>query len=455
MKLQWSRICFALIFLFGIILTIMVPPWQTPDEPEHLKNIGESIYNENLASELLGDLVLGRDRIRFQSEEKLKLDDWRASMTKAPEYNRSDCMPKGVSLFVVKHLPATIGILLGILLHLPTFWVLELGEIFSLLFYVIVSACALRLMPVKKEVLMMFIALPICVQQAASISYDAVLLPLCYLFIAYILYMRYEKKSLGWLDVAATLALLMLIFYIKIPYLFLGLLVFLLPAEKIHLKVGRYEINGEIIRRFKIPAGILLLGLVALGLYLVRDNFWVQLVGGMAMEWKRSIYLLIQTIRTWRRFLLVSSVGSFGYLDSELPFAFVLFTYLFITFLAVWNEKEENPYRLKRGSRLFVWVVFGVLSVFVMLSMVNHTIMITLFGAENANETYQIREAIYQIGNIGGLQGRYFIPFLPLLFTALPEIGKTVKWKSWAVLGYILLAMVLTIYTLYFRYWVG
>ena len=42
--------------------------------------------------------------------------------------------------------------------------------------------------------------------------------------------------------------------------------------------------------------------------------------------------------------------------------------------------------------------------------------MITLFGSEQANETYNIRQALYQIPFIGGLQGRYFVPFLSLFF---------------------------------------
>ena len=87
--------------------------------------------------------------------------------------------------------------------------------------------------------------------------------------------------------------------------------------------------------------------------------------------------------------------------------------------------------------------------------MVNHTIMVTLFGSEQSKELYNIREALYQIPYIGGLQGRYFLPFLPLLFLPLPTI-KEVK-KHVIMIGIIVgevCIMGYTIFLLLNRYWI-
>ena len=73
------------------------------------------------------------------------------------------------------------------------------------------------------------------------------------------------------------------------------------------------------------------------------------------------------------------------------------------------------------------------MTLLIMLSMVNHTIMVSLFGAENLDKTYHIREALYQIPYIGGLQGRYFIPFIPLMFLPVPQV-KQVKRSSMIVI---------------------
>lgn len=448
------RGCMVLMLLFGIILSFMIPPWQTPDEYSHVLLIGAGEGNLDLADTLRTDMNLEDERIRYQYEEKINLEQWRDAMTKAPGYHWTECMPKGVHLSLLKHWPATFGILLGVLFRLPTFWVLELGELFSLIFYLTVCWFALKLMPVKKEILLMFMVFPMTMQQASSLSYDAVLIPLCFLFVAYIFHMRYTKERLGWRDVALTLGLLLFITYIKLPYVFLGLLVFLLPKDKISLKIGSFEIDGQVIQRFRIPAALGLLVVAAVGFYIVRDNYWVRLVTGMLLEWKRSAYLFTATARTFWRFLITSSVGQFGWLEVPLPFTFAFFSYGMILVLAVWGKPEESAYCLKGRGKLFVWGVFLLLSALTVVSMVNHIVTIMLFGAETTQVSYDIREALYQIPYIGGLQGRYFIPFLVLPFLGLPQKGKERDWKIWLVVGYLVVAMILTIRVLYLRYWV-
>ena len=142
---------------------------------------------------------------------------------------------------------------------------------------------------------MLIMVFPMSLQQASSVSYDATLLPLCFLFLSYVICMRCQKEQLHWKEAVLTILLLLVITYIKLPYALLGLLVFLLPKEKIQLQLGKYEINGDVIRRFRIPAGILLILVCGAVLYVVRSNFWVQLMWGMILEWKRSVLLFLTT----------------------------------------------------------------------------------------------------------------------------------------------------------------
>lgn len=451
---DWAiRMCVVLMFLFGIVMSVMVPPWQIPDEETHIAIMGEGIGRSELKDLLFQDMELDCYRIKSQVDEKVNVEQWKATMTSRPGYSWKECMPRGVHLSVVKHLPALMGLLLGILLRLPTFWVLELAELFSLIFYVGICWRAIKLMPVKKEILMLIMVFPMSMQQASSVSYDAVLLPLSFLFVAYIMNLRYQKEQLRWKEVFLTLLLLFFITYIKLPYLFLGLLIFILPKEKIRLKVGKYEIDGEIIRRFRIPAGIVMVLFVGVALYAVRSNFWIQLVYGMALEWNRTIHLFLATAQTLREFLMVSSVGQFGWLESQLPVWFVRATYLLLLVLAVWG-KEIQTYMLKGRAKVFLWGIFALLSCMIALSMVNHMIMVTLYGTESVARDYNLREALYEISYIGGIQGRYFIPFLVLPFLGLPQRGREIKWKLWIPSAYLLLAMVLSMRVLYFRYWI-
>ena len=452
-----TRGIIAAMFFFGVIVSVMIPPWQTPDEVAHLTVIGEGFKNENLAREILSDINLGNDRIRFNYDEKLNVEDWKESISSPAKYNRSECLPNGISFSIVKHLPSSLGIMLGVVLKLPAFWVLELGELFALVFYVFACALAIKIMPIKKEVLMMFMAFPMTIQQAASISYDAVVLPLGFIFIAYIFYLRFRENNIKFKEIIALFAIIILIAYIKPPYIFLALLLLLLPKEKFYLKIKRLVIDGDFIKRWRILASILFLGLIILAIYFLRENFWINLVYSAAAEFLRTGHLFLNTFIVWGKYLSVSSVGQFGWLESSVPFIFVVFTYLIIIFLSITsnvNDKSEKAL-LSTKSRIFLVFVFFVLASFVMLSMINHTVTVTLFGRETNDIIYNIREALHQIPYIGGLQGRYFLPLLPLPFLALPEIKCKIKNKEWIVLAYIILACIITINVLIFRYWKG
>lgn len=448
------RIALAFILIWGVVMSFLVPPWQTPDEHAHLRMIGESLGNEDMAYLMLYDIEMDLTRIMNQYEEKVDRGQWEEALTKAPDYSRGECMPKSLSPSVIKHLPATVGVVLGILLHLPTFWVLELGELFSLMFYVAVCGFAIKLMPAKKEALLLFMAFPMAVQQASSLNYDAVLLPLCFLFIAYLFYLRCEKDRLGWKEAGLTLLLLALIVYIKLPYLFLGLLVFLLPKEKIHLPFPWGEINGEVIRKWRVPAGIVLLFLTGAGVYAARSNFWVNLVSGMALEWRQSLRLFWLTAVFCKRHLLISSVGKFGWMESGVSLGFVLITYLWVLILAVCKQGKEEKPLVQKKSGAYLWMVFLILCIFIALSMVNHTIKVSQFGGEDADVTYNVREMIYNLPYIGGLQGRYFLPFLPLPFLTLPEKIRIGSFRTWLPVVYMIIAMAVSFAVLYQRYWI-
>lgn len=450
---QAIRACMALMFLAGALMSVMVPAWQTPDERAHVALMGEAVGNPQLPELLEQDMNLGCDRIRFQSEEKIDLAQWKAAMGKEPGYSRRDCMPQELHVSAIKHLPALVGLLLGVFLRLPTFWAMALAELCSLAFYLAICRWVLALMPAKKGLLLMVMALPMTLQQASSISYDAVLLPLCFLYVAYIFHMRCQKKEIGWLDLILTALLLLLIAYIKLPYAPLGLMVFLLPLKKVCLRIGKLEVNGATLHRFRALLAIALILLAAAALYAVRENFWVRLIGGMLLEWKGTAHLFAETAGTYWQFLITSSVGQFGWLDSNLPFWFAIATYGLLLLLAVWGREARIANWPGGRAKACLWVAFLLLTCLTALSMVNHTVKMMLFGSEQADAEYQIREAIYQIPYIGGLQGRYFLPFLALPFLGLPQGGKERAGQIWLVAGYLLVATMLTAYVLYGRYW--
>lgn len=454
-KRKWreekSVVCF--IFLMGLIMSFLIPIWQTPDEFAHLNMIGNSIKIEGFADKMLESTGIENERIEFHYDEKVDLSKEKAALVSSPAYQRSEMLPQGVTLSFVKHLPAALGILAGILIGLPTMWVMHMGELFSLLFYCLVCYQALKLMPVKKGVLALFMMFPMALQQAASINYDAVLLPLCFLFIAYVFYLKYETASVGLKETLVLLSIWGIITYIKIPYVFIIGLIFLIPLNQWQIKIKRIEINKDFVKKWGMAAVFLFLVLLIGAVYVFRHTPWVQIVYGFVVEWRRGIYLLAETGKTWGEFLMTSTVGNFGWLDTPMSFKAVIFVYVLAVFFALFGSDEK---KLRKWDYAVLAGTIFCLCIFTTLAMVNHTIKITLFGSETSSETYHIRTALYQILYVGGLQGRYYLPFAALFFLFPPQ--KKMLGDSCMKMIFIAAELLVYLYVFYLllhRYWIA
>lgn len=418
------------MLIIGIFMSIMIPTWQTPDEYTHIRQIGDSVGVSDFAEKIEKSVPIKRGRIEGNYNKKVVIKQQKKAMVQHPKYQRKEMMPQKISLSALKHFPAMVGIYFGIIIGLPAFWVLQLGELSALLFYCLVCYQALKILPVKKETMACFMLLPIGIQQAASVNYDAVVIPLSYFFISYIFYLKYSKERIVLKDFAKVIGLILLIAYVKMPYAVLIFLVFMIPLKKIKIKIGTFEVNEKLLTKIRIPV-IVLGGIVAIALVYKMKNMWmIQIVYGYCREWKRGLYLLKATRATWGEFLFVSTVGNFGWLDTPilLGVAISVFVVIFV-FSLMKEEKNEN-------KKLCLWDIIVLIGtaiigcLLITIALTDHTVKVTLFGTEKVNYTYEIREALYQIPYIGGLQGRYYLPIASLFFLPIPSVVKVAERKK-------------------------
>lgn len=454
-KNRKEKIFAICMFMYGLVMLFMIPTWQTPDEYTHLQMIGKSIKNEEFAELIEDSMKLDYKRIIYNSSEKADVSQLLKAMVKKPDYSIKDVMPKGIQLSIIKHFPATIGILLGILLKFPTYWVLQLGEIFSLIFYVFICYNSMKFMPIKKELFAMIMLIPMALQQAGSIGYDAVLLPLCFFFIAYIFYLKFEKEEIVFSDFLLLGLIGVIIFYIKMPYCLLMLLILILPLEKMHVQIFKFGIDKEWVKKWRLPMIILFFVFVICGIYIFKENFWIQLVLGVFAEWKRTLYLVYQTVKVWHEFLIVSSIGDFGWLDTPINYGIAILVYIAFLLVAFVNGDDKKNSLLSAWDRIVIWGTGILLTFFTTIALINHTIMVTLYGSEFVSGTYDLREALYQIPYIGGVQGRYYVPFLILFFLPIPQIRTINKKVSiTAVIVFEVCFFIYVVYVLFVRYWI-
>ena len=448
----------------GLIMSFVMPVLQSPDEQSHLRMIAASLENESIADNILNDIEANEYKIYMDDSKdihsyRISISDYLQMMTKKPEYSWNSVLPHGVNLSIVKHLPSAVGVMIGCMLRLPSLAVLQLAEACSVLVYVLLIYASLKILPVKKTFFRCFAISPMVVQQIASINYDAVLLPLCFLFIAYVLYIKFKKDEFCWKDLLILISLLLMITYIKIPYFFLGVFAFVIPLRKYQIKAGVVTIDESFVKKYKLWIIVSVLISILLGGYLIRNQYYVRLAVSMIQEWRRTYYLFNSTIITWGKFLFVSSVGNFGWLDTPVSLISAVLIYVAFSVSAcccITDKEETMKWRIQ--DYFIVLTAFVMLCILITMSMVNHTITVTLYGFEQICD-YNMREALYQIPYIGGLQGRYYVPFLMLPFMLLPQTITVHSMRNKRILRVISILFfpcvaVYISYLLLNRYWI-
>lgn len=284
-----------------------------------------------------------------------------------------------------------------------------LSRIFNLLAYVAMTYFAIKLMPVFKNLMAVVALMPLTLYQAASNSQDAVLNALCFLFIGLCCYYAFgDKKELNWKHTLILGWILTGLLVIKYVYVCLGLLVFMIPKKRFKDK-----------KAYWTAFAIALLPLLILGGYQV----WHNAAGVSALQAKGVIagggvtqmdYLRMHPTHIVKVFAktiffisawLMESLYIFGSLNCNLgvlPYIGPCFL-VAVGMLDVKGTKTcaENAFSARNRILMFMGCIV--------------TAGLTMLGIYIADGIANPVGAPL----ILGLQGRYFIPLLPLLFMAL------------------------------------
>jgi uncharacterized membrane protein len=233
-----DKVAFLIIIIFGVLCLFTTPINDVCDEQEHF--VRSEILSEGIILpeyvKIPGTDVFGYKTIRSISilaenagvnvfntdvdDEKINYTtDYQGSaFTQNPFYG---------------YLPQVIGIFIAKLLDLNMIWMLWLGRFFNLLLYAGICKIAIKKAPIFKIPLLVACCLPIAIYQGASMSIDSTINAFSFLSIGYFIYM-YDSpdKSVGWKEIGIFSISCLLVGLIKVPYLLLGFLLYLVPKEK-------------------------------------------------------------------------------------------------------------------------------------------------------------------------------------------------------------------------------
>ena len=235
---------FFLIFalLFGMAMAIVGTPLQECDGWSHFVRAVDVSYGNVIAPIKSlnhdGGVAVVPDNFAALSYRLTEpgTDEGREYTTylKTIKFSKNKTtMSFGEGIMSLFYYPQALGLFVGRLLNLSFYGCILLGRLFNLLCFVWLSYKAISITPILKNSMVVIALFPMTIYQAASFSPDALLNGLCFLFIALCFYYAYGvKEKIGYKDALLLGFVLALIFLCKYVYVFLGLLVFLIPMHK-------------------------------------------------------------------------------------------------------------------------------------------------------------------------------------------------------------------------------
>ncbi len=438
-------ILFALIF--GILLVFLIPPFQVADEPNHFFR-SYQISTLQFIGHKRKDMSGGYIPISIKEFQKPYLNLIKNTENKiSPNFTLKQLKTNTdykkleftdfrntVLYFSAAYTPQAIGIAISRYLNAMPIFIFYTGRILNLLYFIILTYIAIKKIPIFKWALTLLALMPMTIYQASSLSVDAFLNSTCFFLIAYIFNCAYsDRKRIKKLELFNIVFFSILVVLTKLAYIFIPFLFLLIPKNK--FKTGENYYITFFTMFFLIVVSAFLWGISIQSLYLPAN------IGVNPHEQFQFILTHPKTFlfATGQRLadagLWYSMIGNLGWRDNLLPFSICITYLIFFVISILLDENKKLSINFKDKAVIFFITILSILSVafFIYLS----------WDAVGAKK-------------LVGVNGRYFIPFLPLLFF----IFYNNKFNSHPICKYeklliflILIILITTIICTFIRYY--
>ncbi|NJP39846.1 DUF2142 domain-containing protein [Oscillospiraceae bacterium HV4-5-C5C] len=328
----------------------------------------------------------------------------------------------------IVYLPGIIGMSLARILNMNGLWLMQTGRFFNMLAFILLSYIAIKKMPFGKAFLAVMTLFPVVLNIVSSYSYDALLYGTSFVFIATVLNIALVKHHFSISDLVIFTFSAIVFGSNKAIYIFILLFAFMITFENSNKKLRRKSILIQGL------AGILSVALIILTT--LQSVIKKQHV--LVTEAQRYTYNDVLQRPLWFMRMIVKSIihyasyyintligGSLGWLEINIQMI-IVFGFLLLLLLAAVNHKPDIKIRL--ASRFVAMISF----------------MLVFTGIFVAGLTWTQVDNAY----INGVQGRYFIPIILLLFVVFVNSQKTVKLERNIEKELIFVAFLLNLVTL-------
>lgn len=395
-----------IIFIYGIIGIFLFLPLQAPDELVHFLRAysiskGQFVNSKYVAKlpSSLEEFVNDSDfyEVASHSENKVNLLDLKKiNKIKVNKEKTKNFELQGAAIInPISYIPQAVGIKIGESLNLPLYFVYYLGRIFNFFTWILLVYSAIKISPPKlKNMFFILSLIPINIQQAMSYSTDALINGFSFLFIAVVFRLYLDDKEK--INIKYLVLLFLGVFFptsIKVVYFIFIIFILLL------------------FRKFDKKRNCLITFLFIFFLTLAFNIFWSKLspnnpvrdmslqikyLKGNPIEYLKTLYL---TSKTLTQFYVESYIGVLGWLDARISFL-LMYSYIILIIINIYSNNILPRNDLEAKFTISIYLILSYIGILTALYI----------GWSEVGLEY-----------VDGVQGRYFVPVIPLLYILLSK----------------------------------
>ncbi|KWT82952.1 DUF2142 domain-containing protein [Candidatus Magnetominusculus xianensis] len=448
-----EKVFLILGIVFGLLFVFVVPPFQAPDETNHFYRSYQLSEGRALAERRGGDVggmlpesliktaktlskdIPGHPENKQEVSEiieafKIPIDEGRRAFINfhyTVLYSPVPFIPQAAAIYAGRHSGFTV------------LWLVYAGRAANLFVWICLMYLSIRTAPAYKWLFVFLALMPLSLFQGASLSADSFTNAVCFLFTATALRAASDKENLK--------KNLLILFLLSLPltmskhaYFPLLLCFFLIPKTFF-----------PSVRSYRAAFAVLFIVNLSLNLWWSSkvDYLVVAYNNGLDVSPERQLsYVLghpftfaetfIRTIVRQCQLGWYTVVGKMGWLDTNMPVVYQA-SYVWLLALSALFSAPE-PLKVSTTKKL---VIFTAILSCVLLFSTSEYLIWTPVGSPY----------------IDGLQPRYVIPLLPLLFILLSNniFGHLLVKRHLVELflgAYLLFSLMLALFVIVVRYYV-
>lgn len=411
---------------FGLISTVFIPQLSANDENMHFIRSYELTEGEvGHKCHLPVDI---KERAFYQiyakkpnfSFDKKKVDMSNKIIT--------DCGTATVYNPML-HIPQVLGVSLAKIIHPSTGVMILFGRITNLLVYCIGLFVIIKYARVGKWMLVIIGLMPTLLHMASTLSGDVVNNVIILGFITYLFNLFTQKKQMTRHQLITLVMFSMFLATTKPTNAILLFPILFLPAKIIPQLVVKGRVIPKSLIRFGIAfsAGVIVALVMALWAFIYKDPTITATaaINPVAEKPYRIINILFNTFINpdvivggvvYGDWLLRSAVGSFSSFGYHLPFYLVVMTTVLVVIVGLVSNPNEEKIASKVEARM-------------PLAMTSTWLIMVVGITYGLYVSWALKPDIIGPGAkyAYGLQGRYFMPFLMLLYPLFIRLRKYIK----------------------------